>query len=148
MNSSWIEYTNWLNLSVGPLGMSPGGKLTLSVLIVLSILALGICLNRVFGILLRNENSTKEAAWDLLVLRWICTASPQLGILGTVLGIIDSFTSLGQLQVDTSLMLQGLGSALFTSAAGLAIAILYSLPYSYFKSRLEERSELQIGTES
>ena len=148
MDSSWIEFTNWLNLSVGPLGMSPGGELTLSVLMVLSILALGICLNRVFGILLRNENSTKEAAWDLLILRWICTASPQLGILGTVLGIIDSFTSLGQSQVDTSLMLQGLGSALFTSAAGLAIAILYSLPYSYFKNRLEKRLQFRMGTES
>lgn len=147
MNSSWIEYSNWLNLSVGSLGMSPGGKLTLSVLILLSIPALGICLNRVFGILLSNEDSTKEAR-DLLILRWICTSSPQLGILGTVLGVIDSFSSLGQSQMDTSLMLQGLGSALFTSAAGLAIAILYSLPYSYFRSRLEKGSEFQVGVES
>ena len=135
-----LKISNWLDVSIGPLGMSPGGKFTFAVLVLFSILALGICLNQGLEIFLSGRKRKSEDSWELIVLRWICTASPQVGILGTVLGIIDSFSSLGQTPGDTSLLLQGLGSALFTSALGLAIAIFYSLPYSYFKSLPSKKS--------
>lgn len=55
----------------------------------------------------------------------IAHLSPLLGLLGTVIGIIEAFIKLQQAgsKVDPSLLAGGIWAALLTTAAGLAIAI-------------------------
>ncbi|MBN2284017.1 MAG: MotA/TolQ/ExbB proton channel family protein [Deltaproteobacteria bacterium] len=74
----------------------------------------------------------------LPVLDTMITLSPLLGILGTVVGIISSFTMLGEVGVENpGLVTVGIGQALITTAFGLIIAIFSLIPYNYFQSRIE-----------
>ena len=65
----------------------------------------------------------------------IITASPMVGILGTVIGIIKSFQVLGaQTQLaDPRGVSGGIGEALITTAMGLAVALVTLFPYMSFK---------------
>lgn len=73
----------------------------------------------------------------------IITASPMLGILGTVLGIIVSFDMLGQAGVgDPKAVIGGIAQALTTTIFGLGIAVATIFPYNYFNSRMERVEEL------
>lgn len=75
----------------------------------------------------------------LPVLDTMITMSPLLGILGTVVGIISSFTVLGRVGVENPhLVTAGIGQALITTAFGLIIAILSLIPYNYFQSKVEK----------
>jgi biopolymer transport protein ExbB len=61
----------------------------------------------------------------LRVLTLVGVISPLLGLLGTVLGLIEMFKSISQSQdpVTPSLLADGLGLAMSTTAAGLLIAL-------------------------
>lgn len=69
----------------------------------------------------------------------IITAAPMLGILGTVLGIIDSFELLGQQSTGTDPRLVGAGiaEALISTAAGLLVALLTLLPYNVIRAQAD-----------
>jgi len=71
------------------------------------------------------------------VLSVIVGAAPLLGILGTVVGIIESFDLLGQASSvsDPSIVAGGIAEALYTTATGLTIALLALFPAAYFKAR-------------
>jgi biopolymer transport protein ExbB len=71
------------------------------------------------------------------VLSTIVTASPMLGILGTVTGIIESFELLGGARtiVDPRDVSGGIAEALITTAAGLIIALGTLFPYMIFKTQ-------------
>ncbi|MFZ5798004.1 MAG: MotA/TolQ/ExbB proton channel family protein [Desulfobulbus sp.] len=72
------------------------------------------------------------------VLDTMITVAPLLGILGTVIGIIDSFEMLGAAGIDDPRAVTGgIAQALITTAAGLSIAIFSVFPYNYFRSRLK-----------
>ncbi len=76
----------------------------------------------------------------LPVLATISYIAPLLGFLGTVLGMIEVFM---QLQSEMELIGQGnldagFGEALFTTAAGLMVAIPTILAHNYFLSRIDE----------
>ncbi len=69
----------------------------------------------------------------------IITVAPMLGILGTVLGIISSFQLLsdpGAVSDPRSVSL-GIAEALFTTAAGLVVAILTLFPYNALRVQVE-----------
>jgi len=71
------------------------------------------------------------------------TVAPLLGILGTVIGIIDSFEVLGSAGIDDPRAVTGgIAQALITTAAGLAIAIFAVFPYNYFRSRLRRAAHV------
>jgi len=71
------------------------------------------------------------------VLDTMITVAPLLGILGTVLGIINSFTMLGDAAIaDPKLVTGGIAQALISTAAGLTISIVAVVPYNYFNSRI------------
>lgn len=67
----------------------------------------------------------------------IVTLAPLLGLLGTVIGMINSFSVLniraGQPQAVTG----GVGEALVATATGLCVAILAMIIHSYFKHWLD-----------
>ena len=71
------------------------------------------------------------------VLSTIVTASPMLGILGTVTGIIQSFELLGGNQsiIDPNDVSGGIAEALITTAGGLVIALMALFPYMIFRAQ-------------
>ena len=79
----------------------------------------------------------------LNVLATISSAAPFIGLFGTVLGIINSFQSIGTTGV-TSLasVAPGISEALVATAAGLLAAIPALMAYNYFRNQ----SRLLINT--
>jgi len=75
----------------------------------------------------------------LPLLSTIITAAPMLGILGTVLGIIEAFQEMSQ-QGGTPDMAQvgaAIGEALISTAAGIVVALLVLLPYATFRAQID-----------
>jgi len=79
----------------------------------------------------------------------IGTIAPMLGLFGTVLGMIKSFTVVAS-DIAASrpmLLAQGVSEALVTTAAGLMVGIPAMIAYSYFRGRVQARiSELEAAT--
>jgi biopolymer transport protein ExbB len=73
------------------------------------------------------------------ILGTIAYIAPLLGLLGTVLGMINIFrtiTTRGAM-VNASDLANGIGQALYTTAAGLCVAIPCYIAYNYLVSRIE-----------
>lgn len=76
------------------------------------------------------------------VLDTMITVAPLLGILGTVLGIIESFSMLDSFGIENpQAVTGGIAQALITTATGLTIAIVTVFPYNYFNSRIEKAAK-------
>jgi biopolymer transport protein ExbB len=75
--------------------------------------------------------------------------APMLGLLGTVFGIITSFSALGS-DLGTAryaLLSSGVSQALINTAAGLAVGIPAMICYAYFRGRVNRIiSELESST--
>lgn len=70
----------------------------------------------------------------------IITAAPLLGILGTVLGIIDALELLSaRANPDPLAVSGGVAQALITTATGLIISLAVLFPYNVFRVRVRER---------
>jgi biopolymer transport protein ExbB len=75
--------------------------------------------------------------------------APLLGLLGTVAGMIQSFTVIRHLQgqVNPSDVAGGISAALVTTAAGLSVAIPTLVVYNYFVSRVDNMIlEMEISS--
>lgn len=78
----------------------------------------------------------------LPVLDTIITLSPLLGLLGTIIGMIDSFqimalSGMGQPHAVTG----GVAEALIATATGITVAVIALIPYNYFLARIERETE-------
>lgn len=75
------------------------------------------------------------------LLSTIATISPLLGLLGTVLGMINAFTVIAAQGVGTPATLGGgISQALITTAAGLGVAIPVILAHRYLTGRVNRIS--------
>jgi biopolymer transport protein TolQ len=73
----------------------------------------------------------------LVWLAIIAVVSPLLGLLGTVIGVMDSFIGIGTTgSANIAAVAPGIAEALITTAAGLVAAIPAAIGYNYFVSRL------------
>lgn len=80
-----------------------------------------------------------ELSCFLTTLGTIATISPLLGLLGTVIGMIDVFAVITTQGVgNASALAGGISTALITTATGLSIAIPSLLFYRYLRSRVNE----------
>ena len=102
------------------------------------------------GLELLREELTRIATAQLEQLRsWlralevIATLSPLLGLLGTVLGMIEAFQQLASAgsQVDPTVLSGGIWQALLTTAAGLSVAIPAVLLHSWLERRVERSAQ-------
>ncbi len=78
----------------------------------------------------------------LAALDTIITLAPLLGLLGTIIGMIDSFgimaeQGMGQPHAVTG----GVAEALICTATGILIAVVALIPYNCFLARIEELTE-------
>ncbi len=80
------------------------------------------------------------------LLETVVQAAPMLGLLGTVIGMIDAFSTLANTEgaVDPALLASGIWTALTTTAAGLAIALVTYFVASWLEGRIEtERQSIE-----
>ncbi|WP_371366903.1 Tol-Pal system protein TolQ [Sporomusa rhizae] len=68
----------------------------------------------------------------------IVTIAPLLGLLGTVIGMISSFSVMNIKSGQPHAITGGVGEALIATASGLCVATLAMLVYSYFNHRLDQ----------
>ena len=82
------------------------------------------------------NNDLNEARRGLRVIDLIITIAPLVGLLGTVLGMIEAFQALQDsgAQADPSALAGGIWEALLTTAAGMGIAIPASILLSWYDS--------------
>ena len=80
------------------------------------------------------------------LLESVVQAAPMLGLLGTVIGMIDAFGTLALSQgaVDPALLAGGIWTALTTTAVGLAIALITFFIANILEARIEtERQSIE-----
>ncbi|MCK7612013.1 MotA/TolQ/ExbB proton channel family protein [Roseibium sediminicola] len=102
---------------------------------------------------LREEISARAAdrlfglaSW-LKALDLVTQIAPLLGLLGTVLGMIETFQTLQDsgASANPAALAGGIWVALLTTACGLAVAIPVSVAVTWFETRLEkERAALEV----
>ncbi|MDI4632047.1 MotA/TolQ/ExbB proton channel family protein [Pelomonas sp. V22] len=68
----------------------------------------------------------------------IATAAPLLGLLGTVVGMIEIFGSQGPSGGNPAQLAHGISIALYNTAFGLIVAIPSLMFYRYFRGQVEE----------
>jgi len=73
----------------------------------------------------------------LPVLSTIGNIAPLLGMTGTVLGMIVAFDGMMAGGVSNEAVAGGIKEALITTAAGLIIAVMAVVPYSYFTTQAD-----------
>jgi biopolymer transport protein TolQ len=85
--------------------------------------------------------STAELSLIERNMSWLATTgavTPFIGLLGTVVGIINAFTSLGfEKTASIQAVAPGIAEALFTTAAGLFAAIPAVIAYNHFIARIK-----------
>ncbi len=88
------------------------------------------------------SSQVKKLEKNLFILSTIITLGPFLGLLGTVWGILITFSELGSGGTATSNMavLGGLSTALATTVLGLLIAIPALISYNYLKNSIKNYS--------
>ncbi len=91
------------------------------------------------AILDAGERVTSQLKKYLRLFNAISNLSPLLGLLGTVLGMIEAFNSIAQADAmgRPELLAHGIGAALLTTAAGLCVAIPAYAAYAFFLGRTD-----------
>ena len=94
---------------------------------------------------------TTELEKGMSLLGTVVNAAPQLGLLGTVTGMIAAFSALTRNGTSTAkIVAGGISEALYTTAFGLIVAIPALVFYNYFNRQIDiivaemERAALQF----
>jgi len=85
---------------------------------------------------------------SMRIIESVVQAAPMLGLLGTVIGMIEAFSRLAQATgaVDPAVLAGGIYTALTTTAAGLTIAIIFYFIATWLDGRIEkERLDMEMA---
>ena len=89
----------------------------------------------------------RKLEFGLNTVKIIASIAPLLGLLGTVIGVLDSFDSITKSGLgDPSIFSSGISVALITTIAGLIVAIPHYIGYNYIAGILDD-IELKIQKE-
>ena len=102
---------------------------------------------------LLHSNGRKEVEKlerGLLLLEIVAGISPLIGLLGTVLGMVNVFDAITEFGLgDTQVLSDGISKALVTTVAGLSVAIPALAFHSFFSRKVDsiaiEMQELSVG---
>ncbi len=117
----------------------------IGLLILLSFVSIGVALERYMylrRVELKAYKSRQELEIDLtrglFVIASVASNAPYIGLLGTVLGIMLTFYTIGQEGlVDTKKVMVGLALALKATALGLLVAIPSSVLYNHLLRKIK-----------
>jgi biopolymer transport protein ExbB len=87
------------------------------------------------------EREVREIEWGLRPLGVIARVAPLLGLLGTVLGLVEAFVafSTGHGQPNPALLADGIWQALLTTVAGLIVAIPAIFAHEWCESQADSQ---------
>ena len=116
----------------------------IGVLIFMSILSLTFLLERVFYYEKVDIKSFKNRQLlensltkNLTIIATIASNAPYIGLLGTVLAIMQTFVDMSQENLAATKIMASLALALKTTAVGLFVAIVAIIFYNYLTRRVE-----------
>ena len=88
------------------------------------------------------QDEMSELRWGSGFLATVGSASPFIGLFGTVWGIMATFQALGDARsASLAVVAPGISSALIATAAGLAVAIPAVMAFNWVQSRVETLQE-------
>ncbi len=94
------------------------------------------------AVLDEGERTSNRLRKYLRLINGIATVCPLLGLLGTVLGMIQAFDSIATVGPSITdpkvLIATGISQALLTTAAGMTVAIPALIAYLFFSSRVDK----------
>ena len=112
------------------------------------VVALGMQQRAGDGLTKRLESEAEQKLQPLeagfRILDMVAQLAPLLGLLGTVIGMIEAFQALQDAgsQVDPSALAGGIWVALLTTAAGLTVAMPTSVALSWFEAQMDDARSL------
>ena len=74
----------------------------------------------------------------LSTLGTIAAVAPLLGLLGTVIGMVDLFSSFTNSGHDVAVFARGISVALYNTAAGIVVAVPAMIFYRFFRSKADD----------
>lgn len=83
--------------------------------------------------------ATREATKGLSILSVFASTTPFIGLFGTVVSILDTFTHIGQTSGSMSVISSGVSDALIATAAGIFVAI-----FSYTYHQMLKRKSFEL----
>jgi len=83
--------------------------------------------------------ATKEATKGLSILSIFASTTPFIGLFGTVVSILDTFTHIGQTTGSMTIIASGVSDALIATAAGIFVAI-----FSYTYHQILKRKSFEL----
>ncbi len=99
------------------------------------------------ALLFAQEQEMKRFRRGIPMLDTVITLAPLLGLLGTVTGMMGSFSLIGGELGAPGAITGGIAEALIATAFGLGIAITSLIPFNYLNNKMEE-ARLEIETAS
>jgi len=84
--------------------------------------------------------ATKEATKGLSLLSIFASTTPFIGLFGTVVSILDTFTHIGQASGSMSIIASGVSDALIATASGIFVAV-----FAYTYHQILKRKAFEIS---
>lgn len=115
-------------------------------LLLMSIVAVALFLERVFyfrkvdiSAFKSKELLENRLSSNLTTIATIASNAPYIGLLGTVLAIMQTFITMAQSNLAATKIMESLALALKTTAAGLIVAIIASVLYNILVRNIETK---------
>lgn len=71
------------------------------------------------------------------VLVTIATVAPLLGLFGTIIGMVELFSSFTSTGHDVAVFARGISIALYNTAGGIVVAVPAMIAYRFFRSKID-----------